>query len=480
MRRGAAATQRNMNDDSEYVDRAWLHPRVMWRWLHARQKNIDECLFAEIKLRLDRFQVHVKELPQYRFVDLFRAAEHHCRVRGITATFESDHRLESLSAILHSRPSRWAPRQIRRSERIAWPVGPSEEVFLPVDIFWACAAGSAASGKSVLVRVHYEAIGEKAVLEAACPDPAVAESLVREIVRSSAEVSVYRNSVLALRFEPATRDELGDVEKPETLRVLFAPEPEVGDDEVVMDEATRRLLWRNVIDLHLRRDVLKAHGVPIRRGVLLYGPPGTGKTFTCRYLCANLPNTTRIMVAGSALQQVAAVFALARLLQPALVILEDVDLVFAVRDINTQASILGELLDQMDGLRPHEDIGFVLTTNTIDRIEAAIKDRPGRISQCIHLGPPERELRERYLRHFLTPYAIGAVDVEALVARSAGASQAFLKDWVHRAVQIATERIVEGTENLELRTEDFDVALREARSSREGTKIIGFLEPPRT
>ena len=70
--------------------------------------------------------------------------------------------------------------------------------------------------------------------------------------------------------------------------------------------------------------------------------------------------------------------------------------------------------------------------------------------------------------------------MEALVARSAGASQAFLKDWVHRAVQIATERIVEGTENLELRTEDFDVALREARSSREGTKIIGFLEPPRT
>jgi len=40
----------------------------------------------------------------------------------------------------------------------------------------------------------------------------------------------------------------------------------------------------------------------------------------------------------------------------------------------------------MDGLRPHEDVGFVLTTNAIDRIEAAIKDRPGRISQCIHMG----------------------------------------------------------------------------------------------
>lgn len=268
--------------------------------------------------------------------------------------------------------------------------------------------------------------------------------------------------------------------KPERLRVLFAPEPHVGEDQVVIDEATRRLLWRNVIDLHLRRDILKAHGVPIRRGVLLYGPPGTGKTFTCRYLCANLPNSTRIVVAGSALQQVSAVFALARLLQPALVILEDVDLVFAARDINAQTSILGQLLDQMDGLRPHEEIGFVLTTNNIDRIEAALKDRLGRISQCIHLGAPGTELRGRYLRHCLAPYAAGAVDMDAIVARSAGATQAFLTDWVHRAVQIATERIGAGCEKLELCTEDFDTALREARSSGEGpgARIIGFLGKP--
>jgi SpoVK/Ycf46/Vps4 family AAA+-type ATPase len=166
-----------------------------------------------------------------------------------------------------------------------------------------------------------------------------------------------------------------------------------------MEESVRQLLWRNVIDLHRRRDLLKAHGVPIRRGVILYGPPGTGKTFASRYLCAQLPDTTRIVVAGSALQQVAAIFALARLLQPSLVILEDVDLVFTTRDINVQGSILGERLDQMDGLRPHEDVGFVLTTNAIDRIEAAIKDRPGRISQCIHMGPPGRELRRRYLAH---------------------------------------------------------------------------------
>lgn len=453
----------------------------MWRWLHAReQQDIDARLLAELKQRLDRFYVHVKELPQFRFVDLYRAGEHHCRALGVTTTIESDHRSEYLSAILHSRPPRWTSRRLRRSERIAWATGPGDEVFLPVDVFWVCAVGAAGGREPLVLRVHYDANREKAVVEAACPDAPAAQSVVTEVVRRSEAASIYRNRVLALRFEPTTRDEFGDVEKPERLRVLFVPEPEIDDGDLVMDDAIRRVLWRNVIDLQLRRDVLKSHGVPIRRGVLLHGPPGTGKTFACRYLCAKLPNTTRIMVAGSALQQVAAVFALARMLQPALIILEDVDLVFTTRDINTQGSILGELLDQMDGLRPHEDVGFVLTTNAIDRIEAAIKDRPGRISQCVHLGPPGAELRQRYLRHYLTPYRTTGVDVDALAARVGGATQAFLRDWVHRAVQIATERVGTGGDKLDLRTDDFETALREARTSAHGAsaRIIGFLGEP--
>ena len=122
--------------------------------------------------------------------------------------------------------------------------------------------------------------------------------------------------------------------------------------------------------------------------MLLYGPPGTGKTFACRYLCGKLSGTTRIIVTGTALLQVTQIYNLARMIQPSLVILEDVDLVFASRQVNLYSSVLGELLDQMDGLRPYEDISFILTTNAIDRMEAAIKDRPGRISQCIFFGAP--------------------------------------------------------------------------------------------
>jgi SpoVK/Ycf46/Vps4 family AAA+-type ATPase len=253
----------------------------------------------------------------------------------------------------------------------------------------------------------------------------------------------------------------------------------ISEEDIVIDDNVRSILIRNVVDLHRRRDVLKANGVPVRRGVLLYGPPGTGKTFACRYVFGLLPGVTRITVTGTALTQVSQIFSLARLYQPSLILFEDVDLVFASREINLYGSVLGEMLDQMDGLRPYEDIGFLLTTNSIERMEAAIKDRPGRVGQCIYLGPPNAALRRRYLAHYLEGHELGTLDLESLVKISDDATQAFLKEWVHRAVQIATERLNGPETKAVLQTQDFREALDEMRRFSEGStgQIIGFLRP---
>jgi SpoVK/Ycf46/Vps4 family AAA+-type ATPase len=189
-----------------------------------------------------------------------------------------------------------------------------------------------------------------------------------------------------------------------------------------------------------------------------------------------LPHVTRIIVTGTALPQVHAIFTLARMLQPALLILEDVDLVFAARDVNLYSPVLGDLLDHMDGLRPFEEVSCILTTNAIDRLEAAIRDRPGRISQCMHFGAPPPALRQRYLLHYLRPYAAQQMDIDELVAISHGATQAFLKEWVYRAVQMALERLPTSHAQLALCQEDFRSALQEMRRFSEGVtgRIIGF------
>jgi SpoVK/Ycf46/Vps4 family AAA+-type ATPase len=438
--------------------------------------NIDECISAEMGYQsMARFRVHSKVLPSYRFVDLYRAIEVYCQTRQAVQTIESEHQ-EDLNSLLHGKRERWASRKIKRSGNTAWPSGPRDETFLPVDRFWICPRPRSPARDRLVIRLRYQQFSDQSVIEVASEDSAVGQDCLKSILEQSIKRSVYRNQPLEIVYEAGTKDEYGDIERPERLRILFKHIEPVDDKDIINDDHVRQILWRNVIDLHLRRDVLKANRVPIRRGVLLYGPPGTGKTYACRYLCGKLPETTKIIVTGRALLQVNAIFTVARMLEPSLLILEDVDLVFTSRKLNLYSSVLGDLLDQMDGLRPFEDIGFILTTNAIDRMEAAIKDRPGRVSQCIYFGPPKPELRERYLRHYLRRYESAALDVDKLVAASEGATQAFLKEWVHRSVQIASERSHAQPSGVELRNDDFSAAMAEMKRFSEGStgRIIGF------
>lgn len=140
------------------------------------------------------------------------------------------------------------------------------------------------------------------------------ESCSDAIGRRSIKHSVYRNKGLKLAFEACSKDQYGDVESPLQLRVLFKSIEAVGDEDIIIADDVRAILWRNVINLYRRREVLKAHHVSVRRGVLLYGTPGTGKTLACRCLCGKLPQVTRIIVTGTALLHVSSVFSLARLL----------------------------------------------------------------------------------------------------------------------------------------------------------------------
>ncbi len=437
-------------------------------------KHIDTRIEAAFGARaMHACAVQSKQLPGYRFVDAYNAITAFCDEHGNTDRVETEHQ-EDLNSILHSGRNQWDNRSIKRSSNTAWPVGADEEIYLPVDCFWIVKGTT--PEERLILRLRFVTYVQQTELTVACVDQGAGERCLQWLVAWGEEHSIYRNRILQLSFEAGTKDEYGDVESPERLRVMFRADETVGDDDIVMDEDVLKILWRNVIDLHERRDLLKEHKVPVRRGVLLYGPPGTGKTYACRYLCGKLPETTRIMVTGTALTQVGALFSLARLLQPSLLILEDVDLIFASREINLYSTALGDLLDQMDGLRPFEDVGVLLTTNAIDRLEAAIKDRPGRVSQCVYMGPPNKKLRRRYLTRYLRDYDTSALTFDTLVDEADGASQAFLKEWVHRSVQIASERIDGAGQELHLQDNDFTVAMQEMRSFVEGSagQIIGF------
>ena len=177
--------------------------------------------------------------------------------------------------------------------------------------------------------------------------------------------------------------------------------PPVAREEVILPEQTLRLLDRNVLKFVESRDALRRLGQSTRKGVLLYGPPGTGKTHTIRYLAANLPGHTTLIITAEQIAYLGAYMSLARLLQPTMVVIEDVDLIARQREEMNgpcEEALLNKLLNEMDGLKEDADILFVLTTNRPEQLESALAGRPGRIDQAIEVPLPDEIGRGKLVR----------------------------------------------------------------------------------
>jgi len=101
-------------------------------------------------------------------------------------------------------------------------------------------------------------------------------------------------------------------------------------------------------------------------------------------------------VTGKSVQFVREACALARLVSPALVVIEDVDLIAEDRGMHPgQHPLLFQLLNEMDGLAEDADVVFVLTTNRADLLEPALAARPGRVDQAVALELPGPDARRR-------------------------------------------------------------------------------------
>ena len=133
---------------------------------------------------------------------------------------------------------------------------------------------------------------------------------------------------------------------------------------------------------------------------------------------------------------------LARLLQPAMVVIEDVDLIARDRsDLDScEESLLNKLLNEMDGLKEDADILFVLTTNRPEQLEEALTGRPGRIDQAIEVPLPDEAGRRKLVQLYGKGLPLDALLVDDAVQRTEGASAAFIKELMRRVAQASIVR----------------------------------------
>jgi hypothetical protein len=421
---------------------------------------------------LGGLKVASHDFPDYRFVDVFRAVARRLG-EARAEVLDSQHPQELGMIVAGSLIGGAGFAQEPR--RVSHAVAPASEEFFPTDRFWI-QRGEPSNRLGIIVRLRQVEYLGVARLEVAARRAVDAEAVVSAIRDASVSESIYRGQVVDVSVAAGVKDEFGNMDQSGRVKVEFRRMPPVGDDEIVLDPRVWPLIEHSLLKFHLNRTELKSHRVMLKRGFLFYGPPGTGKSFTCRYIASLLRGTTVVYCTGNALHHVGSAFNLARLLKPTLIVMEDVDLVFSSRDINAHGGALGDLFDQIDALNDDEPIALILTTNAIERLEAAVKDRPGRVSQCIHFGPPSAELRKRYILSFLKAHDTARLDIERLVRDTEGASQAFLKELAHRALQCAVEAGRADGSRATPMAADFATALDEIRAfdGKAARAITGF------
>jgi cell division protease FtsH len=281
-------------------------------------------------------------------------------------------------------------------------------------------------GRAVLlVREPDPRQGEGLTVEVAGLPTEQAQEVLHELGDLRSSLNVYRGQLLELATGP------GGVE------VVFPRLPSTARDDVVLPEQVLRRVERHSLDMAARRQQLRDAGQHLKRGLLLHGPPGTGKTHTVRYVVQALQGTTVLLLSGQSLHMVGAVTALARDLQPAAIVLEDVDLVAEDRAFGPGPSpVLFELLDAMDGAAEDADLLFLLTTNRADLLEPALAARPGRIDVAVEIGLPDAEARRRLLDVYGrgVPLEVTPEQREAVVERTEGVTASFVKELLRRAV----------------------------------------------
>ena len=282
---------------------------------------------------------------------------------------------------------------------------------------------------------------------------ALTQAFFRHLEEAVLKAQSYRGKILSLEREEYAYSGAGAGIKVHTLRT-------VEREQVILPRKTLDLLDRNVIGFVRNRPRLARFRQATKKGILFYGPPGTGKTHTIHYLARSLPGHTTLLVSAEQVALLGEYMTLARLLQPSVVVIEDVDLIARDRErmgSPCEEALLNKLLNEMDGLREDADILFLLTTNRPQALEAALASRPGRVDQAIEFPLPDDEGREKLVRLYSQGVELPPEVAEAVVARTAGVSAAFIKELMRRSVQFHLERSETG--RIELR--DVEAALEE-------------------
>jgi len=229
--------------------------------------------------------------------------------------------------------------------------------------------------------------------------------------------------------------------------------PKVTFDSVAgVDEAKQEL--SEVVDFLKNPSKYQAMGARTPKGVLLIGPSGTGKTLLARAV-AGEAKVPFISIAGSEFMEmlvgvgaarVRDLFATAKKTQPAIIFIDEVDAIGRQRGAglmgghDEREQTLNQILVEMDGFTPNEQLVVMAATNRPDILDSALI-RPGRFDRTILIGFPDIEGRMAILKiHAQGKPFTKNIDWERIAKRTVGYSGADLENMLNEAAIFAARQ----------------------------------------
>jgi cell division protease FtsH len=250
-------------------------------------------------------------------------------------------------------------------------------------------------------------------------------------------------------------------------------------DVAGVGEAKREL--EEIVDFLKHPKKYRVMGARTPKGVILVGPSGVGKTLLARAVAgeAGVPFMSMAgsefmeMLVGVGASRVRDLFNTAKKQAPSIIFIDEIDAIGRQRSRSLtgghdeREQTLNQILVEMDGFTPNDQVVVVAATNRGDLLDPALI-RPGRFDRRIMLDMPDIEGRKKITQIHAKgkPFTKG-VNWEALAKRTVGFSGADIENMLNEAAILAARE-----EKKEINMKDLEEAALKVKLGPEKKRKI--------